>query len=84
MKIKNCNNISDFRLMAQKRLPDPIFQYIDGGSDDESTLRRNTSAFEDYDLVPSILTDVSKLDLSTTVFGKKNKLTTFFISNRDA
>lgn len=77
MKLKNCNNISDFRLMAQKRLPDPIFQYIDGGSDDESTLRRNTSAFEDYDLVPSILTDVSKLDLSTTVFGKKINLPLF-------
>ena len=42
MNIKDCYNIEDFRKLAKKNLPSPIFHYIDGGADDESTLRRNT------------------------------------------
>ena len=52
-------------------LPSPIFHYIDGGADDEITLKRNTDALTDCDLVPNILASVGKPDLSTTVFGKK-------------
>ena len=71
MSLKNCYNFEDFRNLAKKKLPSPIFHYIDGGSDDEITLKRNTSAFDECDLVPSILASVGKPDLSTTVFGRK-------------
>ena len=71
MNLKNCYNVEDFRKLAKKKLPSPIFNYIDGGSDDEVTLRRNTEAFNKCDLIPNILNDVSNVDLSTKVFGKK-------------
>ena len=71
MNLKDCNNVEDFKRLAKKRLPSPIFHYIDGGSDDEVTLKRNTEAFNSCDLIPNVLADVSKVDLSTTVFGKK-------------
>jgi len=71
MKLKDCHNFEDFRKLAKKKLPSPIFHYIDGGADDEITLNRNTSSFNDYDLVPSVLNDVSNVDMSTTVLGEK-------------
>ena len=71
MSLKNCYNFEDFRKLAKKKLPSPIFHYIDGGADDESTLRRNTNSFEECDLVPNILASVGKPDLSTTLFGRK-------------
>ena len=71
MSLKNCHNFEDFRKLAKKKLPSPIFHYIDGGADDESTLRRNTDSFNDCDLVPNILASVGKPDLSTTLFGRK-------------
>jgi L-lactate dehydrogenase (cytochrome) len=71
MNLKDCYNFSDFRKLAKKKLPAPIFHYIDGGSDDEVTLNRNTNAFNDCDLVPNILASVGKPDLSTTIFGRK-------------
>ena len=71
MRLKDCHNFEDFRKLAKKKLPSPIFHYIDGGADDEVTLNRNTSSFNDYDLVPSVLNDVSNIDMSTTVLGEK-------------
>jgi len=71
MRLIDCHNFNDFRKLAKKKLPSPIFHYIDGGSDDEITLNRNTEAFNDCDLIPNVLADVGKIDLSTTVFGKK-------------
>ena len=71
MSLKSCHNVEDFKKLARKKLPSPIFHYIDGGSDDEVTLNRNTKSFDSCDLVPNVLTDVSKVDLSTTVFGQK-------------
>ena len=71
MNISDCHNFDDYRKLAKKKLPSPIFHYIDGGSDDEITLNRNTEAFNDCDLVPNVLSDVGNIDLSTTVFGKK-------------
>jgi L-lactate dehydrogenase (cytochrome) len=61
-----------------KRLPAPIFHYIDGGADDEVTLRRNTDSFESVDLVPAVLAGVESVDLSTTVLGQKLALPLFF------
>ncbi len=70
MRIGKCNNLMDFRAIAKRRLPAPVFHYLDGGADDEVTLARNTQAFDDYELLPSQLTDVSTVDLQTTLFGK--------------
>ena len=71
MNLKDCHNVNDFRKLAKKRLPSPIFHYIDGGADDEVTLKRNTDSFNSCDLIPNVLSDVSNVDLSTSVFGKK-------------
>ena len=71
MRLKNCYRTSDFRQLAKQRLPSPIFHYIDGGSDDEVTLARNTSAFDTVDLVPNVLAGISDIDLSVSVLGQK-------------
>ena len=71
MSLKSCYNFEDFRKLAKKRFPAPIFHYIDGGADDETTLKRNTNSFDDCDLIPNILRSVGEPDLSTTVFGRK-------------
>ena len=77
MRIKDCYNSDDFRNLAKKRLPSPIFHYIDGGADDEVTLTRNRKAYETCDLVPNVLTGVEKVDLSTTVMGQKLEMPLF-------
>ena len=77
MNINDCLNYDDFRKLAKKKLPAPIFHYIDGGSDDEETLKRNTEAFNDCDLVPKVLANVGKPNLSTTVFGRKISMPIF-------
>lgn len=69
--IKNCNNVKDFRELARKKLPSPIFHYIDGAADDEITYKRNTDAFDTCDLVPNVLAGVDEIDMSTTVMGQK-------------
>ncbi|MBQ0772689.1 alpha-hydroxy acid oxidase [Parasphingorhabdus sp.] len=71
MNISDCHNVNDFRALARKRLPFPIFDYIDGAADDEVTRRRNTTAYERCDLVPNVLTGVETIDMSTTVMGQK-------------
>lgn len=71
MSLKTCHNFHDFRLLAKRRLPGPIFNYIDGAADDEVTHRRNTDSFQACDLVPSVLRGVSDIDLSTTFMGQK-------------
>ena len=71
MNIKDCYNIEDFKKLAKKNLPAPIFHYIDGGADDETTLKRNTESFSKCDLIPNILASVGEPDLSVNVFGNK-------------
>ncbi|WP_449220704.1 alpha-hydroxy acid oxidase [Tistrella mobilis] len=71
MRLADCHNFHDFRRMARRRLPGPIFDYIDGAADDEVTLRRNTAAFDDCDLVPRVLRGVGEVDMSVTVMGQK-------------
>ena len=71
MSLESCHNFKDFRKLAKRRLPAPVFHYIDGAADDELTKARNTSAFDDVDLVPNVLAGVEDVDLSTTLFGKK-------------
>jgi len=71
MNLKDCHNVEDFRKLAKKKLPAPIFHYIDGGADDEITLKKNTDSFNNCDLIPNVLTGANKIDLSTTVLGQK-------------
>ena len=71
MSLEDNFNFEDFRRVAKKKLPAPIFDYIDGGSDDEVTLKRNTDSFSKCDLVPNILASVGEPDLSTKVLGSK-------------
>jgi L-lactate dehydrogenase (cytochrome) len=71
MRLSDCHNYHDFRALARRRLPGPIFNYIDGAADDEVTYRRNTESFERCDLVPNVLRGVQAIDLSVTVMGQK-------------
>ncbi len=71
MSLEDNFSFEDFRRVAKKKLPAPIFHYIDGGSDDEVTLKRNTDSFSKCDLVPNILASVGEPDLSTKVLGSK-------------
>lgn len=70
MHLNQCHNVADLRKLAERRLPAPMFHYIDGGSDNEWTLRRNSDAFADYQLLPEVLRDVSTIDLSSRIFGQ--------------
>lgn len=63
--------IEDLRKIAKRRLPGGVFDYIDGAAEDEVTYAGNTSAFADIRLEPRVLRDVSEIDISTTVLGKK-------------
>ncbi|WP_291835843.1 FMN-dependent L-lactate dehydrogenase LldD [Brevundimonas sp.] len=67
-------SIGDYRELARRRLPRFLFEYIDGGSYSETTLRRNVSDLQDIALRQRVLRDVSNIDLSTTLFGQKSAL----------
>ena len=70
MKFTDCHNIDDFRALAKRRLPWPVFDYIDGAADDEVTRRRNRDAFDRCDLIPRVLAGVESIDMTTTLFGR--------------
>jgi (S)-mandelate dehydrogenase len=63
-------NIEDLRRLAQRRLPRAIFDFFDGGAEDEVTLRENRAAFERVRLLPRVLVDVAQVDTRVTLFGK--------------
>ena len=71
MRLQRCHNFQDFRKLAKQRLPSPIFNYIDGAADDETTYRQNTASFERCDLVPNVLRGIETVDMSVTVLGQK-------------
>jgi len=70
MHLGEAVNIEDLRLMAKRRLPRAIFDFFDGGAEDEVTLRDNCSAFQRVRLLPRVLVDVASVDLKTEIFGK--------------
>ena len=71
MRLSDCHNFHDFRTLAKRRLPGPIFDYIDGAADDEVTYRRNTESFDHCDLIPNVLRGVKSVDTSVVVMGQK-------------
>jgi len=70
-KVSRAVNIADLRLMAQRRLPKPIFDYVDGGAEDEVTLRENRRAFEDVTFRPRHGAAVPEVDLRVRVLGQE-------------
>ena len=64
-------SVGDYRALAKARLPHFLFEYVDGGSYAEVTLRRNVADLEAITLKQRVLRDVSKIDLSTELFGQR-------------
>ncbi len=77
--LARARNIADLRRMARARLPRMVFDYIDGGADDEVTLARSVSRFRDIELAFDVLADVSEIDTRTTIMGAPSA-SPFFIS----
>jgi len=69
-RLQQCVSVEDMRRIARRRLPRGVFDYIDGGAEDERSMQRNVDAFADYQFEPRVLRDVSDLDTSTTLFGR--------------
>lgn len=65
--LARCYDIDDLARLACKRLPAGVAGYLDGGGEDEWTLRRNREVFGDVELTPRLLRDVSNVDTTTTV-----------------
>ncbi len=64
-------NIDELRSAARRRLPRAVFDFIDGGAEDEVTLRRNREAFDRYALIPRVGVDVSSVGTETTLLGQR-------------
>jgi L-lactate dehydrogenase (cytochrome) len=69
-RLADCLSIADLRALAQRRLPRALFDYLDGGAEDEVTLRRNRKAFDEHALLPSCLVDVTKVTTATRLLGR--------------
>ena len=69
--MRKAASVSDYRALAKARLPHFLFEYLDGGSYDEVTLRRNVEDLQSVALKQRVLRDVSAIDVSTTLFGKR-------------
>lgn len=70
-RMARCLDITDLCAAARRRAHRMVFDYIDGGADDERSLRRNSDAFAEYELLYRVLADVEEIDTSTTVLGHK-------------
>jgi isopentenyl diphosphate isomerase/L-lactate dehydrogenase-like FMN-dependent dehydrogenase len=70
----NAYNVSDLRELARKRLPRGLFEYVDRGTEDEVSLRNNRAVFDRLRFRPRTMTNVSKRDLRTEIFGTQYKL----------
>lgn len=67
--LSRCHNIADLRILARRRLPRPLFDYLDGGAEDEAALDRNGRAFDRVELVPRALVDVAAISTGTRLLG---------------
>jgi isopentenyl diphosphate isomerase/L-lactate dehydrogenase-like FMN-dependent dehydrogenase len=68
---RHAHSIADMRRMAQRVLPRPVFDFADGGAQDERTLRRNEQAFDEITLLPRPLNGAAERDLSVELFGRR-------------
>jgi L-lactate dehydrogenase (cytochrome) len=69
-RLARAASVDDLRRIARRRLPGGVFDYIDGGAEDELTLRRNADAYRRVELRPRVLVDVSKIDAQTALLGQ--------------
>ncbi|MBG6071289.1 alpha-hydroxy acid oxidase [Polaromonas sp. CG_23.6] len=74
LNVSKAYSIEDLRRAAQRRLPKAIFDFFDGGAEDEITLRDNRAAYQRVRLMPKVLTDVSTIDTSTDILGQRAQL----------
>ncbi len=74
MHLTDAVNIEDLRVAAKRRLPRAIFDFFDGGAEDETTLRDNRAAFERVRLLPKVLVNVAHVDTQVEIFGKPSSL----------
>ncbi|MCZ2839310.1 alpha-hydroxy acid oxidase [Modestobacter sp. VKM Ac-2985] len=73
-RLARCHTVADLRTTARRRLPRAVFDYVDGAAEDEVTMRRNRTAFDEWELVPSVLRDVGEVELGTEVLGARSAL----------
>ncbi|MEK9837870.1 MAG: alpha-hydroxy acid oxidase [Ilumatobacter sp.] len=73
-RLRRCATVEDLRRVARRRLPRGVFDYIDGGAEDERTLDRNSSDFSSLRFRPRVLRDVSSIDTSVDAFGRTHPL----------
>ena len=73
-KVSNCISIADMRELARKKLPSVMFDYIEGGAEDEISVDWNKKAFQKYEFVPRVLRDVKKIDISTKIHNASMNL----------
>ncbi len=69
-RLRSALTVEDMRRIAKRRLPHGVFDYIDGGAEDERALANNSSAFGRIEFCPNVLRDVSEIDVSTTLLGR--------------
>jgi L-lactate dehydrogenase (cytochrome) len=69
-RLRKAASVADLRRMARRRLPRGVFDYIDGGAEDEMTLASNVEAFRRVEFAPRVLRDVGEVDTSSTLLGK--------------
>jgi L-lactate dehydrogenase (cytochrome) len=69
--LSQCYNIDDLRSLAYRHLPTPIFHFLDGAAESEVSVRKNTAAFDDLDLIPRCLVDVTAVRTETSILGQK-------------
>jgi (S)-mandelate dehydrogenase len=74
MRLERAVNVADLRAIAKRRLPRFVFDYVDGGAEDERTLAGNRAAFERLRFAPRTLVDVSRRELSCNLLGAPSKL----------
>lgn len=70
MGLDRAASIDDLRALARRRIPRFAFDLVDGGAESERNMRRNIEAFEEVELTPRYMMDVSKLDIGVTLFGQ--------------
>ncbi|MCY3967422.1 MAG: alpha-hydroxy acid oxidase [bacterium] len=73
-RLSRAASVADLRALARRRLPAGVFDYIDGAAEDELTMARNTSAFDQWEFVPRVLRDVSDVDTSVDLLGRHHPL----------
>ena len=69
-QLSRAANVEDLRSISRRRLPGGVFDYIDGGAEDESALDRNTRRFTEIEYRPRVLRDMTEVDTSATILGR--------------